>query len=141
MGRCAKDGPGMLAPLSPARKMIRAPSRNHSKEGEIPKMLTKAFVVATLLSAVSYLCAVPAFAQSSQETGKLKIHVNPKQAYVFVDGKAIRDGSQIIELAAGDHKVGVYNYGYMSKTQGVHVGACETTDFRRTLQSSGGGRS
>jgi hypothetical protein len=100
-------------------------------------MLTKAFVVATLFSAMSYLCAVPAFAQSSQETGKLKIHVNPKQAYVFVDGKAIRDGSQTIDLAAGDHKVGVYNYGYIDKVQDVHVGAGETTNLRVNLQSSG----
>jgi len=100
-------------------------------------MRTKCFVIATMFSAISYLCAVPAFAQSSQETGKLKIHVDPKQAYVFVDGKAIRDGSQTIELAAGDHKVGVYNYGYLSKTQDVHVGAGETTDLRVNLQSSG----
>src|SRR6201997_5393062 len=100
-------------------------------------MRTKSFVIATLFSAISYLCAVPAFAQSSQETGKLKIHVDPKQAYVFLDGKAIRDGSQTIELAAGDHKVGVYNYGYLSKMRDVHVGAGETTDLRVNLQSSG----
>lgn len=100
-------------------------------------MRTKSLVLATLFSSMSYLCAVPAFAQSSQETGKLKIHVDPKQAYVFVDGKAIRDGSQTIELPAGDHKVGVYNYGYMPKMQDVHVGAGEATDLRVTLQSSG----
>ncbi|MGB9471439.1 MAG: OmpA family protein, partial [Candidatus Acidiferrum sp.] len=67
----------------------------------------------------------------------MKIHVEPKQAYVFVDGKAIRDGSHTIELAAGDHKVGVYNYGYLPKMQDVHVGAGETTDIRVNLQSSG----
>ena len=64
--------------------------------------MRKSFVFATVFSTVSCLCAMPAFAQSSQEMGKLKIHVDPKQAYVFVDGKAIRDGSQSIELAAGD---------------------------------------
>ena len=100
-------------------------------------MRTKSFVFATLFSTIGYLCAVPAFAQSSEERGTLKIHVDPKQAYVFVDGKAIRDGSQTIDLAAGDHKVGLYNYGYMPKTQDVHVGAGETTDLRVTLQSSG----
>jgi hypothetical protein len=100
-------------------------------------MRTKSFVLAALFSAICYLCAVPAFAQSSQETGNLKIHVDPKQAYVFVDGKAIRDGSQAIKLAAGDHKVGVYNYGYTPRVQDVHVGAGETTDFRVNLQSSG----
>src|SRR5271170_2663311 len=100
-------------------------------------MRTKCFVLTTLFSGLCYLCAVPVFAQSSQETGKLKIHVDPKQAYVFVDGKAIRDGSQTIEIAAGDHKVGVYNYGYLSRTEDVHVGAGETTDLRVNLQSSG----
>jgi hypothetical protein len=82
-------------------------------------------------------CVVPSFAQSSSETGKLKIHVDPKQAYVFVDGKAIRDGSQTIVLASGDHQVGVYNSGYLPKLQSVHVGAGETTDLSVSLQSSG----
>jgi hypothetical protein len=79
----------------------------------------------------------PTFAQSSSETGKLKIHVVPKQAYIFVDGKAIRDGSQTITLAAGDHKVGVYNYGYLPKTQDVHIGAGETSRINVSLRSSG----
>jgi hypothetical protein len=100
-------------------------------------MQKRIFVLAVLFSAVTYLGAAPAFAQSSNETGKLKIHVTPKQAYVFVDGKAIRDGSQTIILAAGDHKVGVYNYGYLPNSQDVHVGAGETTDVRVALQSSG----
>jgi len=101
-------------------------------------MQKKFFCPALLLScAACIFCAAPAFAQSSSETGKLKIHVEPKQAYVFVDGKAIRDGSQTIDLASGDHKVGVYNYGYLPKLQDVHVGAGETTDLRVALQSSG----
>lgn len=101
-------------------------------------MRAKVLVSVTLfLSAMCFLCVAPAFAQSSEETGKLKVHVEPKQAYVFVDGKAIRDGSQVIELAAGDHKVGVYNYGYLPRTQDVHVGAGETTDLRVALQSTG----
>jgi hypothetical protein len=102
-------------------------------------MRTRSFVVITLLlSATALLSVAPAIAQSSEETGKLKIHVDPKQAYVFVDGKAIRDGSQTIELAAGNHKVGVYNYGYLPRTQDVHVGAGETTDLRVNPQFSGG---
>ncbi len=101
-------------------------------------MRSKYFVLLTLLfSAVACLCAASAFAQSSQQTGKLKIHVVPKQAYVWVDGKAIRDGSQTIDLAAGDHQVGVFNYGYLPKTQDVHIGAGKTTDLNVSLQSSG----
>ena len=49
-------------------------------------------------------------AQSDTKTGILKIHVSPKQAYVFVDDKAIRDGSQSIVLDAGKHTVNVRNY-------------------------------
>ncbi len=94
-------------------------------------------VLTLLFSAAALCCAASAAAQSSNETGKLKIHVQPKQAYVFVDGKAIRDGSQTIDLAAGDHQIEVRNYGYLPKTQTVHIGAGETTDLRVTLQSSG----
>jgi OmpA family protein/PEGA domain-containing protein len=100
-------------------------------------MRTKSFVLAVLSLVTCSLFVITASAQSLEEMGKLKIHVNPKQAYVFVDGKAIRDGSQTIALSPGDHQVGVYNYGYTPKTQNVHVGAGETTNLHVTLQSSG----
>lgn len=101
-------------------------------------MRTRPFVFLTLaLSTTMLLCANPALGQSSGETGKLKIHVSPKQAYVFVDGKAIRDGSQTIDLPAGAHTVGVYNYGFTPKTQAVQIGAGEETMLNVSLQSSG----
>ena len=92
-----------------------------------------------LLAAVACLAlgSVPAFAQSSQAAGKLKVHVSPKQAYVFVDGKAIRDGSQTIELTAGSHSVGVDNYGYTPQMKNVDITAGKTTDLDVTLQPSG----
>jgi outer membrane protein OmpA-like peptidoglycan-associated protein len=105
---------------------------------EATEMRKKFFVRGMLvLSAMSLLCVIPAFAQSSSETGKLKIHVNPKQAYVFVDGKAIRDGSQTMELAAGNHTVGVFNYGYLPKSQAVQINAGQTTALDVALQASG----
>lgn len=79
----------------------------------------------------------PAFAQSGQATGKLKIHVSPKQAYVFVDGKAIRDGSQTIALSAGNHAIGVDNYGYAPQTQNVDITVGKTTDLTVALQAAG----
>ncbi|HYL62615.1 MAG TPA: OmpA family protein [Candidatus Methylomirabilis sp.] len=88
-------------------------------------------------SAACFLLAASSFAQSSSQDGKLKIHVSPKQAYVFVDGKAIRDGSQTISLAPGDHKVGVYNYGYQPKTENISISAHKTTDLTVHLQASG----
>ena len=101
-------------------------------------MRMKVFLPVLLTFSAALLFSVaPSFAQSSSEMGKLKIHVDPKQAYVFVDGKAIRDGSQTIDLAAGDHKVAVHNYGYLPKIQNIHVGAGETTDLSVRLQSAG----
>ena len=92
---------------------------------------------AVLLFVAVLFAALPAFSQSNVEMGKLRIQVSPKQAYVFVDGKAIRDGSQTIDLSAGTHKIGVENYGYVPNIQEVHIGAGETTDLAVTLQSSG----
>jgi OmpA family/PEGA domain len=101
-------------------------------------MRTNSFVpFGLILSVLVMLCVSPAFAQDSDVPGRLKIHVQPKQAYVFVDGSAIRDGSQTIELAEGDHTVGVYNYGFLPKIQKVHIGSGETTNLSVVLQSSG----
>jgi outer membrane protein OmpA-like peptidoglycan-associated protein len=92
---------------------------------------------AILMLAVVSLVAAPAFARSNEQTGKLKIHVTPKQAYVFVDGKAIRDGSQTIVLDPGSHEVSVRNYGYSPKTQSVQVTSGDTTKIDVALQASG----
>jgi len=88
-------------------------------------------------AALLALGAAPAFAQSGPAAGKLKIHISPKQAYVFVDGKAIRDGSQTIALSAGSHAVGVDNYGYTPQTKNVDITAGKTTDLDVSLQASG----
>jgi hypothetical protein len=90
-----------------------------------------------IVAALLVLGAAPAFAQGGQATGKLKIHVSPKQAYVFVDGKAIRDGSQTMDLTAGSHAIGIDNYGYTPQTKNVDITAGKTTDLNVTLQASG----
>jgi len=98
----------------------------------------KAQALFAFLIAVGFsLVALPSLAQSSGSTGKLKIHVSPKQAYVFVDGKAIRDGSQTIDLDPGSHEVSVRNYGYIPNTQQVHIDSRKTTDISVALQASG----
>jgi OmpA family/PEGA domain len=101
-------------------------------------MQSRSFVfVVSLCLAGAFCCAAPAFAQSANESGKLKIHVVPKQAYVWIDGKAIRDGSRTFTLTAGKHQVGLYNYGYLPKTQDVEVTAGKTADLNVDLQLSG----
>lgn len=79
------------------------------------------------------MLAAPVFAQ----TGKLKIKVTPKQAYVFVDGKGVRDGSRTIALSAGKHTVAVVNYGYKISTQDVNIDSGKTTDLNVALEPYG----
>ena len=87
----------------------------------------------TLVVAVA-LCASAGFAQD----GKLKIKVTPKQAYLFVDGKAIHQGNRTVSLSAGKHTVVVVNYGYKMSTQDVDITAGKTTDVNVVLQAYGG---
>lgn len=87
----------------------------------------------TLVMAIA-LGATAGFAQD----GKLKIKVSPKQAYVFVDGNAIRDGSQSISLSPGKHTVVVVNYGYKSSTQDVTIEAKKSTPLDVKLDPVGG---
>jgi OmpA family protein/PEGA domain-containing protein len=80
------------------------------------------------------LFATVGFAQD----GKLKIKVTPKQAYVFVDGNAIREGSHSISLSPGKHTVVVVNYGYKISTQDVTIEAGKSTPLEVKLDSYGG---
>jgi hypothetical protein len=86
----------------------------------------------TLLVAMIF-CATAGFAQD----GKLKIKVIPKHAYMFVDGKAIRDGSETMSLSPGKHAVVVLNYGYKISTQDVNIDSGKTTDLNVTLEAYG----
>ena len=93
--------------------------------------------LSALAGFVIILLATLSATAGAAETGKLKIHVSPKQAYVFVDGKAIRDGSQSIKLTPGSHEVSVHNYGYASATQSVQIEAGKTSELKIDLQKSG----
>ena len=87
----------------------------------------------TLLVAIA-LSAAAGFAQD----GKLKIKVTPKQAYVFVDGQAIRDGNQSISLSPGKHTVVVVNYGYKLNMQDVTIESGKSTGLEVKLDPMGG---
>jgi hypothetical protein len=87
----------------------------------------------TLVMAIA-LSATAGFAQD----GKLKIKVTPKQAYVFVNGNAIKEGSQSISLSPGKHTVVVVNYGYKIATEDVTIEAGKTTPLDVKLEAYGG---
>ena len=92
------------------------------------------FVHLLTLAIAIVLGATAGFAQD----GKLKPVLTPKQAYVFVDGNAIREGNHTISLSPGKHTVVVVNYGYKIWTQDVNIEAGKTTKLEVKLDPQGG---
>ena len=97
-------------------------------------MLLKVSLPALCASALLWLN--PAIAQS-QDSAKLKVHAQPKQAYLFVDGNAIRAGSHTIHLTPGDHTITVRNYGYTADTQKVQLTSGNETKLNVDLHPYG----
>jgi flagellar motor protein MotB len=63
------------------------------------------------------LCTYAGFASDS----KLRVKVEPPQAYIFIDGVPVGDGSRTVKVSSGAHSVGVYNYGFTSQIREVIV--------------------
>jgi len=82
------------------------------------------------------LLSVTTFAQESKP-GKLKVTVSPKQAYTFVDGKAIGPGNRTVKLALGTHHLVVANYGYKFFEQDVSIDSDKTNPVKVDLVSAG----
>ena len=59
------------------------------------------------------------FAMAQDAT--VKVRVSPPEAYIFVDGQPFAHRSQTIALPVGEHKIGVYNYGYVPQVQDVNL--------------------
>jgi outer membrane protein OmpA-like peptidoglycan-associated protein len=90
-------------------------------------------IVATALFVLAG--AISVFAQD----GKLNLHVTPKQAYIFVDDRAISEASKhhSLSLKPGEHKIELVNYGYKSATRNVTISPGTTTDLEVALQPVG----
>ena len=64
-----------------------------------------------VLPAILVCATVSSLAQQA----KIHVQVRPSEAYVFVDGQAVGEGSHTIMLAPGEHHFAIYNYGYASQ--------------------------
>jgi hypothetical protein len=118
----------MFLRLGAKKLSINPPTMN---SGEIHmRRLGYLFVLVLTLA----FCASTVAAQE----GKLKVKVTPKQAYLFVDGQAIREGNETIPLSAGKHTVVVVNYGFKIHTEDVNIEAGKTTDLTVALEAYGG---
>src|SRR5215467_8665571 len=84
----------------------------------------------------AFLLSSVAFAQDTKP-GKLKISVSPKQAYTFVDGKAIGPGKRTIKLDVGTHHLVVANYGYKFAEQDISIDPDHTLPLDIRLEPAG----
>src|SRR5467141_3057837 len=73
----------------------------------------------------------------AQKTAKLKMSVQPPEAYTFVDGQAIGPGNRTIKLPLGTHSVVVANYGFKFFKKNVTMDSDKTTVLKVTLDPSG----
>jgi outer membrane protein OmpA-like peptidoglycan-associated protein len=88
---------------------------------------------------LTFLVIFAAGTSAVAQDGKLRLHVNPKQAYLWVDDRAVSEASKhpSLELSAGEHKIELANYGYTPITRTVTVTAGKTTDLDVTLEKVG----
>jgi hypothetical protein len=89
-----------------------------------------------LALAATVLLSSVASAQDAKP-GKLKMSVTPKQAYTFVDGKAIGPGNRTIKLDVGEHHLIVANYGYKFVEQNVSIDSNKTVPVDIKLELVG----
>ena len=95
------------------------------------KVQSRVFRLFLSIALLVLTSCISSFAQD----GKLVIHVTPKQAYIFADGRAISEASKhhSLSLSAGEHKIQLANYGYIPSTQTVTITAGKTTNLDVTL--------
>jgi len=76
---------------------------------------------------------------ASAQSGKLNLRITPKQAYVFVDDRAISEASKhpSLSLSVGEHKIEIVNYGYTPVTRTVNIEAGKTANLEVSLQAVG----
>ncbi len=88
-----------------------------------------------LLSVRGVLVLLACVLSASAQEGKLKVRANPREAYIFADGQAMRDARSAVRLSSGQHKIVLYNYGYKPAEREVSITAGKTTTIEITLQA------
>jgi OmpA family len=101
------------------------------------------FILATgTFLAVLFAVVAPAFPRGKQ--AKLRIEVKPRQAYVFVDGAALKEGNCLgdhfctIWVDPGEHTITVRNYGYAPESKKANFEVGKVTKLSFDLKPEGG---
>lgn len=53
------------------------------------------------------------------QDARVPVKVSPPEAYVFLDGTAMRDGHTVLKTTPGEHTIAVYNYGFRGEERKV----------------------
>ena len=88
-----------------------------------------------LLLLVTFLSATFMMAQDAV----VKVHVEPEEAFIFVDAQPVGEGMHTLTLSPGHHTIGVYNYGFKPMVKEVTLAAGNgNEDLRFYLEAAGG---
>ena len=69
----------------------------------------------------------------------VKVHVEPEQAFIFVDAQPVGEGMHTLTLSPGHHTIGVYNYGFTPMVKEVTLAPGKVNeDLQFYLQATGG---
>ena len=98
------------------------------------RTLRQMLSVFVLSLALLLLGATPLLAKCAH----LKLHVTPKEAYVFVDGMPLGPGSGVIWADPGEHTLAVYNYGYKPYSSKFTAESGKTTTLSVALEAIAG---
>ena len=90
--------------------------------------------IPTLMLSAFLLCATAA---SLAQQAKVRVEVQPPQAYVFVDSQAIGQGSRTITVTPGEHHFGIYNYGYAAQTHTLTLKEGNNEPLKVRLEKAG----
>jgi len=83
------------------------------------------------------ICGRPVMAGDAR--GKLLVHADPREAYVYADGEPVVEAkAHYVTLTAGEHKIDLYNYGYKPESRTVTIVANRTTRLDVNMQPDGG---
>lgn len=68
------------------------------------------------------------------QDAKLKVQADPRNAFVFVDGEAYKQHDGMLEIAPGDHSIGIYSYGFTPFIKKVTLHAGENPVITAKLE-------
>lgn len=69
----------------------------------------------------------------------VKVHVQPKESFIFVDAQPKGIGTHTLKLTPGQHTISVYNYGFKPMTREVTLAAGKGNDIQEFVLEAAGG--